>query len=495
MASRASTRVLFVYGIDGDATPDPASTVALPEVFDYGRFTPHLEAAGRLLPRVRMRELLRGDVLGTREGTALPGFATLAVLLLATPRGDTVLLLDGVISGEPEAEDVIGMLATTCFNRTDLTLEGEPLLDRVNRRFGGPARLRFGRDVHQMVSPGGALLDAALGSGGSEGVPPVVADLVYRGTLRSGRGLVVRTPRVLNNPGHTAVVHSRGVSVVAGWGEAVENALSTGAVLLVSALGVLRRARHQAFDALSLDEQAMLLSTSDARTLVSLLSAQLNELQLDLSFGVEAYIDSLVIPEVVVESFLVSLREGMGLTDALGNTSRMLDRLQSVINTRVSALTAAAQEQEEQRQKVISLVIAAGSLIALPPTLLLAFFGANALEVDENSSILDLGRYWPAYLLAWLPFVVLVTAGFLPLRRLRSDSAQLRIHSRWSRGWLRHAEPDDTPPRGRQRRPHGPGRLGSAKPSQESTIRLPAPRGGPSLDDPGNQRANGRESS
>jgi hypothetical protein len=461
MARRTNTRVLFSYGLDGGVAPDLATTMALPEVFDYGRFAPHLEAAGRLLPRTRVLARLHGDVLGTHEGAALPPLATLKVLLLTTPRGDTVLLLDGVISGDPDAEVVVGMLATTCFNRTDLTLQGEPLLDWVNRRLAGSTQLRFGRDVHQMVSPGGGLLDAALDVGDSGGVPPVVADLVYRGTLRSGRGLVVRTPRVLNNPGHTAVAHSRGVSVVAGWGEAVENALSTGAVMLVSALGVLRRARHAAFDALSQDEHAMLLSTSDARTLVSQLSAQLNELQLDLSFGVEAYIDSLVIPELVVESFLVSLRDGMGLTDALGNTSRMLDRLQSVISTRVSALTAAAQEQDERRQRVISLVIAAGSLIALPPGLLLAFFGVNALEVDENTSILDLGRYWPAYLLAWLPFVLLVTLGFLPLRRLRSDSAQLRIHSRRPRRWLRPAVPT-TP---------------------EPAVRLPAPRGGPHTDE------------
>jgi hypothetical protein len=392
-------------------------------------------------------------VLGTRDGTPLPPLATLEVLLLATPRGDTVLLLDCLISGEPEAEAVVGMLATTCFNRADLTLAGEPLLDWVNRRLDGSARLRFGRDVHQMVSPGGGLLDATLGVGESGQMPPVVADLIYRGTLRSGRGLVVRTPGVLNNPGHTAVAHSRGVSVVAGWGEAVENTMSTGAAMLVSALGVLRRARHAAFDALSQDERAMLLSTSDARTLVSQLSAQLNELQLDLSFGVEAYIDSLVIPELVVESFLMSLRDGMGLTDALGNTSRMLDRLQSVISTRVSALTAAAQEQDEQRQRVISLVIAAGSLIALPPGLLLAFFGVNALEVDEHASILDLGRYWPAYLLAWLPFVLLVTIGFLPLRRLRSDSAQLRIHSHRTRQRLRPVEPTSTDGAARQDAP------------------------------------------
>jgi hypothetical protein len=151
----------------------------------------------------------------------------------------------------------------------------------------------------------------------------------------------------------------------------------------------------------------------------------------------------------------------MGLTDALGNTSRMLERLQSVISARVSALTAAAQEQEEQRHRVISSVIAVGSLIALPPTLLLAFFGVNAPEVDQNASIFDLGRYWPAYALAWLPFLALVTAGFLPLRRLRSNSDQLRIHNRESTRWSDAPRPEMR-----------------SRPDPGDRVRLPRPRPG-----------------
>ncbi|HEX2418165.1 MAG TPA: hypothetical protein VHJ83_08610 [Micromonosporaceae bacterium] len=478
MARRSNTRVLFGYGLAGRSVTDPATTMALSDVFEYGRFTPHLEAADQLMPRVRLLERLAGDVLGTRDGAVLPEFAELRVLVLVTPRGDMVLLLDGVIAGEPEAESIVSLLAVTCFNRTELTLDGEPVLDWLGRRLGHSARPRFGRDVHQVVSPGGDLLVETL-SGTPDQVPAVVTDLIYRGTLPLGSGLTVRTPRVVNNPGHTAVIHARGVSVVAGWDEPVENALSTGAVLLISALGVLRRARHQAFDALARNEHAMLLSTSDARSLVSELSSQLNELQLDLSFGVEAYIDSLVIPEIVIESFQVSLREGLGLTDALGNTSRMLDRLQSVISARVSALAAAAQEQEEQRQRVISTVIAVGSLFALPPGLLLAFFGVNALEVDQSASIFDLGRYWPAYALAWLPFLALVTAGFLPLWRLRSRSAQLRIHS----GKARHGI-------------HGSDPVVPSRP--DNPVRLPAPRLNPGDLNPGDTaataaRTSGRE--
>jgi nitrate reductase gamma subunit len=63
--------------------------------------------------------------------------------------------------------------------------------------------------------------------------------------------------------------------------------------------------------------------------------------------------------------------------------------------------------------------VAAATLLALPPTLLLAFFGVNARQVNQANSMFDLHAYWGAYLLAWLPFIALVAAGSLAYARLR----------------------------------------------------------------------------
>ena len=430
VATRSRTRFLFLYGLVGLLTPEDDAGVPLTEVFECGRFAPHLEAASRLLPRIHLEEALAPDALGSERGASIPPLASLRLLLAVTPRGDAALLLEGVLAEESDADAINALLAATCFDRTELTVSGTPILDWVSRLIdpAGEFRLRFGRDVHQVVYPGGELLRKSLATSRPYATPTVVADMVYRGTIqiRHDTPLSVRTPRALNNPGVTAVAHGRGVSVIAGWESAAENALGVGALVLVCALEVLQRARHRAFRALTQNERAKLASTADARTLVSDLSSQLNELQLDLSFGVEAYIDSVLIPDLVVESFQTSLRDGMGITDALLNTSRMLERLQSVIQARRSTLRAAANEQDEQRHRVFSLIIAIGSLIALPPALLLAFFGVNGLEVDPGSSIFDMARYWPAYLLAWLPFLALVVAGFVPLRRIRTSSGLLR---------------------------------------------------------------------
>ncbi|MGH3656128.1 MAG: hypothetical protein ACRDUA_05670, partial [Micromonosporaceae bacterium] len=321
VASRARTRILFLYGLAGQLSPDGLG-LPLTEGFESGRFTPHLEAGSRLLPRIHLDATLGGAALGsgTSEGSGtsgsgeppssdgpipagsdthgtdterFPAFTRLRLLLVVTPRGDAVLVLDGELDGESSAETITGLLASSCFDRTTLTLEGQPILDWVAARLTCGTRLEFGRDVHQVVFPGGSLRRETLTAARPYQVPATVTELIYRGTMHAddGQRLGVRVPPALNHPGTTAVAHGRGVSVISGWDEAVENAFGIGALILICALGVLQRARHAAFDALSLNDRATLASTADARTLVSQLSAQLNELQLDLSFGVEAYVD------------------------------------------------------------------------------------------------------------------------------------------------------------------------------------------------------------
>jgi hypothetical protein len=229
-------------------------------------------------------------------------------------------------------------------------------------------------------------------------------------------------PAALNYPDVTAVGHGRGVSVLAGWTEPVESAFGLVAITLVTALGVLHRARRNAFLAMARGGRADLESTTEARALVSELSAQLNELQLDLSFGVEAYLDSVLVPEIVIGSFQRSLCEAFGLVEGLEHTSRMLERLDSVIGIRRSTLTTAVQEQRERRDRIYSATFALGSLLAVPPAILLAFFGANATHVDPHRSIFDLHRYWGAYLLAWLPYMLLLAIGYVLQRRIRGRS-------------------------------------------------------------------------
>jgi Mg2+ and Co2+ transporter CorA len=194
---------------------------------------------------------------------------------------------------------------------------------------------------------------------------------------------------------------------------------------MISALATLQRTRLAAFETMRANEQALTDSPYEVRSLISRLSAGVNELQLDLAFGVEAYVDSLLIPEMLMESFQSSLRDALGIRDSLDNSARMVERLTSVISARSAALDAELAERDDRRDRTVSALVAAATLIALPPTLLLTFFGINGTDVRADRSILDLGEYGTAYALAWLPFVVLVVIGYVLLRRVSRRSGRL----------------------------------------------------------------------
>ncbi|MBB6414921.1 hypothetical protein [Streptomyces sp. AK010] len=102
----------------------------------------------------------------------------------------------------------------------------------------------------------------------------------------------------------------------------------------------------------------------------------------------------------------------------------MVERLTSVISARSAALDAELAERDDRRERTVSGLVAAATLIALAPTLLLAFCGVNGTNVDEHRSILDLSAYGTASL-AWLPFVVLVVIGRVLLGRVRTRSGSL----------------------------------------------------------------------
>jgi hypothetical protein len=414
-ATRERTRILMLFSLAGRIRPRDEELGPLVDRYDFGRFTPHLVSGAALLPVPVLTERLEPGELGLPAGDHGLALDTAGILVVTTPRGDATLLLDCEFAGHTSPGAIAAWLADTCFDRDRITLRGRPLLDVLTERLGLDIPLVFGQNVHQLVFPGGRLLTDLL-TAAAEGGPDLFGplnEIVYRGKMANG----LSVPPNLRNQGAMVSAHGRGVSVQAGWAPHVENGLALVATGMISALAVLQRTRLAAFAMMRANEQAAADSPQNIRSLISRLSAGVNELQLDLAFGVEAYVDSLLIPEMLMEGFQSSLRDALGIRDSLDNSARMVERLTSVINARSAALDAALAERDEARDRTISGLVAVATLIALPPTLLLAFFGVNGTNVDEDRSILDLGRYGVAYLLAWLPFIILVVIGYLLLRR------------------------------------------------------------------------------
>ncbi|MFF7734090.1 hypothetical protein [Streptomyces sp. NPDC007984] len=424
-ATRDRTRVLLLFSLSGRLRPRDTALGALVDRYDYGRFASHLTTSQDVLPVPVLDEQVAPRRLRLPHGDHGLGLASLRILVVATPRGDATLVMDCAFAGETTAGDLAVWLATTCFDRERIELDDRPLTQTVSAQLGGRP-LALGQNVHQLVFPGGRLQRELLGADEARKAI-LLNEIVYRGRMPWNPATPYDASLAphLRNHGLTLSALGRGVSVQTGWAPHVENGLVLVAVGMISALSVLQRTRLAAFAMMKANEQALTDSPTEIRSLISRLSAGVNELQLDLAFGVEAYVDSLLIPEMVTEAFQSSLGGALGIRDSLENSARMVERLTSVISARSAALAAELAERDDRRDRTVSGLVAAATLIALPPTLLLAFFGVNGTNVDDHRSILDLSAYGPAYALAWLPFVVLVLIGWVLLRRVRTRSGSL----------------------------------------------------------------------
>jgi ABC-type multidrug transport system fused ATPase/permease subunit len=221
------------------------------------------------------------------------------------------------------------------------------------------------------------------------------------------------------------IITGCGTPIVAGWNERSQDKITLVVVMMIAAFGVLLRTRNRAFDALEAQSRAQVGSIDEAREMIARLADEMSEIQLDLSFGVEAYIDSVLVPDPFMQRFRSSLHDLVGVDTALANTSRMVERLGAVIQSRSAVLATATQEVRERQDRLLTVFFALVSILAIPPTLLLAFFGVSSNDVDSRLSLFDVHRYWPAYVLAWVPFTTLLVVGLLLRRRVRARGSQL----------------------------------------------------------------------
>jgi len=394
---------------------------------DMGRFEHHIETAAELLPRVTDPISIEPNQFHIATAQFRVRVRRLAAVIATTPRRDGLLLLDIGLERDAAIDDIAELLYATWRWRFDMHVGGSILLDwlaaqvsHVKTETSNP--LTFGQNVHQCVFAGGKLARQLLKCNrNSEQISSGVVAIVFRGTVaaKNGSNLDIRRPPALNNPRETMVAHGRGVSLIIGWTEPVENAFGVAAAGLVNAAGVVRRVRLQSLETLRINETSAAQSAPEVRTLVALLSERLNELQLDLSFGIEIYADASLIPELLVESYHSSLRRVAALSESMANTSRIVDRVAAVMHSRYATLEASAQEYTEQRGKIFAGTVAIGSLLALPPALLLAYFGINSTNVNSNLSIFDLRHYGITYLIVWVPFIVLVVGAGIMRYRVR----------------------------------------------------------------------------
>src|SRR5215470_11599461 len=277
---------------------------------------------------------------------------------------------------------------------------------------------------HQIVfaSP---LADAALPSEETIALIMYRSDPPYRPEF-----MKVRRPAGLNS-GSSVCAVTPYVSMLYGHPNYVENSVFLTVVQAVGTAARFRQIWHRAhgrvrdFRYNGQEEDV----GKQPKAAMEFLADELGNLELELSFSVEASADlGLLIPSLRIESFHRELYAAMELRERAETVSRMFSRLAASVRSELTAADIREREASEAARLRRDAAFTVLGFIAAPFTFLLGFFSINVAQVNGHWSIFNWHHYLMAYIAATVVALVpLVTFFVLNTRALGRNRADKRL--------------------------------------------------------------------
>jgi hypothetical protein len=131
----------------------------------------------------------------------------------------------------------------------------------------------------------------------------------------------------------------------------------------------------------------------------------------------------------------------MSLASKAVTAGRMLQRLDAAISAELTAIESIERRADENRRIRYAVAVGFVSAVAIPASLILAYLGINASQVDPNRSMFD-HRYLGMYLIV---AAVIVLAAVLSLGlyvQQRRDASPRRARGERPRWALAPDEPE-----------------------------------------------------
>jgi hypothetical protein len=389
---RQGIRITNVYATPWHLT-DTTACGELPDYLRLWRFERYYRLSADQLPKVLHREALDPGTLGFNRWQPAGRVTGAWIWLFCLPSGHIVTAVS--VDVRCDLGDVIDLLEDCYF--ADVFVGGRPVEEYAHSlavQFGvrGSSETGFLPERHQMV------FEAAAAP---EDCEDLVQRLIYRTDLPYRKEhSAIRYPAELNRrPGWLAAVGPY-VSVVSGHADFVQNAIFTSSIQAVAAAAQLRAIRQAAYEDVRLFRslEAVPGSTRERRRMLERIADQLGDLELELSYSVEATADlGLLIPSLRVESFHNALYDSMGLAGKAATAGRMLQRLDSAISAELTAIESIERRADDNRRLRYAIAVGFVSVVAIPAGLILAFLGINASQVSPHASMFS-HRYLAAYI-------------------------------------------------------------------------------------------------
>jgi hypothetical protein len=374
------------------------------DYFRFGRLGAHYYTGEAQFPTVLLcQEHVRGTINGPRQEAATR-IVHARSWLFRVPHGGLVAALTLDFEGPLRA--AIPLLEDAYYAET--RMGDELLLTSLVRC--APADIsacledvELAGHCHQLLFAGQSAEGLVTSSGLERTLDhDLIRRLIYRYDVpyRPDSGLV-RFPAEANRGMQAVAACGPYFSVFASQQDYVENAALISAIQLVGSSALLADTRQHAYSALTTlrELHAQIDETDDiqyrrVRRRLAELSERVGRLELDLSFGIEAYNEiAALVPSLRVSGLHRELFEAAALPDQAGSIAQMLDRLSRAIAAEAASVLASERGRDERRRLVWSVAVGFVSFVAIPLTLIFGFFAVATNDVSRQTSLLDIAHY------------------------------------------------------------------------------------------------------
>jgi len=384
----------------------------------FGRLSAHYREAESQFPHVlACQEHIRCRVEGPRQDEEVK-VARCRTWLFRVPHGGLVAGL--TLDFDGALRDSISLLEDAYYGETRIGEQG--ILDVLRAAVTSGLRpyledASFSTHGHQLLFVSSAGSDLVrIEDGRRELDHDLIRRVIYRYDVpyREDSGLI-RFPAEVNRGMRSLVACGPYFSIFVGQQDYVENSALVAAIQLVGSSALLSETRRHAYAALTslrglhtaIDETDDVDYRGVRRSLADL-SERVGRLELDLSFGIEAYHEvAALVPSLRVSGLHRELFEAAALPDQSGSISQMLDRLSRAVAAEAASVISAERSRDERRRLVWGVAIGFASFVAIPLTLIFSFFAVATTDISRKTSLLDIGRYKWFY--ATIGGVMLVT--------------------------------------------------------------------------------------
>jgi hypothetical protein len=372
---------------------------------NFGRLTPHYRTAGDQFPVVLLAYGSVGAVVtGPRQSSEI-SVSRFRAWLFRVPHGGFVAGLTVDFTGQLSA--CIPLLEDAYYG--ELTIAGQRLLQML--RAVAPTDIAHvledaepSTHGHQLLFLGDRCGDLVAVDGDAMRIinHDLIRRLIYRfdAPYRQDSGNI-RFPPEANRNMRSLAACGPYFSILVSQQDYVENSALVSAIQLVGSCELLSTSRRHAFDALAtlrllqheIDKPDGVAYRQIRRRLATL-SERVGRLELDLSFGIEAYHEiAALVPSLRVSGLHRELFEAAALPDQTRSVAQILGRLARAITAESASVLASERSRDERRRLAWGVAVGFASFIAIPLTLIFGFFAVATPDVSSTRSLLDIAHY------------------------------------------------------------------------------------------------------